>query len=410
MQNSHSKTKFGDNLATARVPDNNSDLQVKVHRKRIIYLSAQGQSPHSSKISPTDTSVVRKPALFSLTTINIKKINTGKPSLSSEVDKWNSDNNRVSHSKTLSVPSTEKDTHMPASGDLTAADKSSGGQECESTDFEMPAQDGSALTTKQSAPSPVPVATEAVSIDEHNKLDGISRNQPLSAEMDLQNNFAMDTATENQLKSFKHDFPLPGHQYVEISEWLHEAIKLIDQYVFSPAGYILPRTTVTIGLSDSGKGINKKIRQRGDCWSRKSSVDKTNSIFLNPALLERDKFLIELLHQLVHALDDGQKAHTGYFKRVCQAIGLTVERHPTASPELMSGIESICLKLPPFPEAFISSKSQTTRMLKIHCPSCGYTCRTTAKWVERGLPVCPCMTTMIAAGAGQLSPDLTSES
>jgi hypothetical protein len=36
------------------------------------------------------------------------------------------------------------------------------------------------------------------------------------------------------------------------------------------------------------------------------------------------------------------------------------------------------------------SKVQPTRMLKLCCASCGYTVRTTAKWVAVGVPTCPC--------------------
>jgi hypothetical protein len=49
-----------------------------------------------------------------------------------------------------------------------------------------------------------------------------------------------------------------------------------------------------------------------------------------------------------------------------------------------------------FPHAALRSglngahKPQGTRMLKVQCGSCGYTVRTTAKWIEVGLPLCPC--------------------
>lgn len=34
-------------------------------------------------------------------------------------------------------------------------------------------------------------------------------------------------------------------------------------------------------------------------------------------------------------------------------------------------------------------KKQTTRMLKCECPQCGYTVRTTRKWLDVAVPVCP---------------------
>lgn len=50
----------------------------------------------------------------------------------------------------------------------------------------------------------------------------------------------------------------------------------------------------------------------------------------------------------------------------------------------------------PYPHAQLDpsctdgKKKQGTRMIKVVCPSCGYTVRTTAKWLEVGLPTCPC--------------------
>jgi hypothetical protein len=37
-------------------------------------------------------------------------------------------------------------------------------------------------------------------------------------------------------------------------------------------------------------------------------------------------------------------------------------------------------------------KKQGTRMLKLEAPCCGYVVRTTQKWIDAGLPSCPCGT------------------
>ena len=34
-------------------------------------------------------------------------------------------------------------------------------------------------------------------------------------------------------------------------------------------------------------------------------------------------------------------------------------------------------------------KKQTTRMIKASCPDCGYTVRTTSKWIDIAVPTCP---------------------
>lgn len=42
------------------------------------------------------------------------------------------------------------------------------------------------------------------------------------------------------------------------------------------------------------------------------------------------------------------------------------------------------------PADFIPVTPQPTRLLKVYCPSCGYTCRITHKWIAKtGTPVCP---------------------
>jgi hypothetical protein len=43
-------------------------------------------------------------------------------------------------------------------------------------------------------------------------------------------------------------------------------------------------------------------------------------------------------------------------------------------------------------------KKDGTRMLKVVCPECGYTVRTTAKWPAVGVPSCACWAEMEVSG------------
>lgn len=52
--------------------------------------------------------------------------------------------------------------------------------------------------------------------------------------------------------------------------------------------------------------------------------------------------------------------------------------------------------LGPYPHAAVTPSATTsaapkqgTRMLKCECPACGYTVRTTRKWLDLGEPLCP---------------------
>jgi hypothetical protein len=61
--------------------------------------------------------------------------------------------------------------------------------------------------------------------------------------------------------------------------------------------------------------------------------------------------------------------------------------------------EGEMLYVPYFWEAYLNgcadSDNRGTRLIKVACPQCGYTVRTTRQWIETGLPVCgPCETPM----------------
>jgi hypothetical protein len=68
----------------------------------------------------------------------------------------------------------------------------------------------------------------------------------------------------------------------------------------------------------------------------------------------------------------------------------------SAGEELQQRIKAELLaNLPQYPHAMLDMqlrpvKKQSTRMLKAKCPECGYTIRTSQKWLEVGLPTCPC--------------------
>lgn len=41
-------------------------------------------------------------------------------------------------------------------------------------------------------------------------------------------------------------------------------------------------------------------------------------------------------------------------------------------------------------------KKQSTRLIKVECPCCGYVARVTRKWLKEGRPKCPKGETMLA--------------
>lgn len=214
---------------------------------------------------------------------------------------------------------------------------------------------------------------------------------------------AVDQETENALDgAFKRYNPSAPVKAVPTREaWLENCVNEFHKRVFSPVGHPLPPVKVAIGFP-SAKGVSKKRRTLGQCWSREASDDGLNQIFLNPTLASAEQIVDVLAHELVHAVDDCKSGHKGAFWKICKAVGLTVGTPATASagPSLKVTIEEICRDLGPLPHATLHAidqeKKQSTRLLKVECPACGYTCRIAAKWIGYGLPICPCTSRMAA--------------
>lgn len=149
---------------------------------------------------------------------------------------------------------------------------------------------------------------------------------------------------------------------------------------------------VSTGFPSRG-GLTKVI---GECWAARASEDETSHhIFINPRLTDVVEVVATLAHEMVHAADDGEHKHKGPFTRAVRGLGL--EGRPTATfagaafGEYARGIDARIGTYPHVGLVPISvTKKQTTRMLKLEADCCGYIARTTKKWIEIGLPSCPC--------------------
>jgi hypothetical protein len=64
-----------------------------------------------------------------------------------------------------------------------------------------------------------------------------------------------------------------------------------------------------------------------------------------------------------------------------------------AGETLLIRLREIITELGDYPHAKltpINKKPQSTRMLKVECPDCGWMARTSRKWIDLGLPTCGC--------------------
>jgi hypothetical protein len=149
----------------------------------------------------------------------------------------------------------------------------------------------------------------------------------------------------------------------------------------------------SIGWPSRG-ALSRRTRVVGQCWSRETSKDGNCQIFISPVLITPVEVLDTLAHELVHVVTPGAQ-HRGKFITVSRAVGLT-EGKPTsaaAGAELRVVLEEIAHNLGPLPHPAISPAlrlaKQSTRMIKCECPDCGYTARTSRKWITVGAPICP---------------------
>lgn len=131
----------------------------------------------------------------------------------------------------------------------------------------------------------------------------------------------------------------------------------------------------------------------GQCWSQTQSRDNSTEIFISPTIDDPLEAGAILAHELVHAAIGTDKGHGTAFKRLAIAIGLTGKMTSTeASPRLIKRLADLYDLIGKYPHASLKDlqlKKQTTRLIKVVCPDCGYTVRVTRQWLDEGNPRCP---------------------
>jgi ribosomal protein L37E len=177
--------------------------------------------------------------------------------------------------------------------------------------------------------------------------------------------------------------------------WLSRAIGELRPR-FEAAGYQMP-TNVKASC-----GFPKGARATGQIFDCKMSEAGMYEIFINPQGDDSLRTLQTLLHEMVHAAVGTECGHRKPFKHCKNAVGI---QGPYASesltPECTEFMAGVIDRLGPYPHKrlVLNEKKQTTRLLKVVCPSCGYTVRTTLIRLAVGVPTCPCGTEMVAVDA-----------
>lgn len=188
---------------------------------------------------------------------------------------------------------------------------------------------------------------------------------------------------------------MTNNTHIHREAWLDEfAVHL--RPVFVDAGFPIPANIrVTCGFP-SRQAMGKRI---GECWASSASRDGHFEVMVSP-VIEDPLFVAGVLaHELCHAAVGLKCGHKGPFKQLALAIGLTGKMTATVPGDLFKRHAAPILEdLGPYPHAALNPNSessgppkQSTRNIKVICPDCGYTVRTTRFWLDSdaGAPICP---------------------
>jgi hypothetical protein len=186
-------------------------------------------------------------------------------------------------------------------------------------------------------------------------------------------------------------------EYVQTREqWLERASALIrERLIPQLQGH---RCRLSCGWPHKA-AVARTARRVGECWYPEHSTDHTShNLFISSALENPIEVLETLAHELIHVAAGPNVGHKGAFVKIAKSIGFKAPWTSTpATPELIGRLNGLLVNLGPYPHAAIDKsgrKKQSTRMLKVVCPECGYTVRTTQQWIDTGLPTCVCGTEM----------------
>jgi hypothetical protein len=187
---------------------------------------------------------------------------------------------------------------------------------------------------------------------------------------------------------------MPKKTYTTREDWLAAAVTLLTS-LFERNGYAVPKgVKVTCGWPGCGS-IFKRI---GECWPAESSEGMFHELFISPRLddvIGEQGVLATLVHEMVHATVGCKAGHKGPFRKCATALGLEGKMTETiAGAELCKELEIISSKLGPYSHKRLipikGVKKQTTRLLKVQCPTCDYVARVTRTHLsEKGAPICP---------------------
>lgn len=175
--------------------------------------------------------------------------------------------------------------------------------------------------------------------------------------------------------------------YQTREEWLNAALSIIRDRVPGLAS----RVRVACGFPST----YTRSGTLSECWPDQASRDGTWEVLISPTVALPTEVFTLLLGSVLHTLPGAASKTSNTYRSACLDAGLAPADESwktlTGTEYLWETYAQDLEALGVYPHAEIQAgtrKVQQTRMIKLCCPSCGYTIRTTAKWIATGLPVC----------------------
>jgi hypothetical protein len=178
-------------------------------------------------------------------------------------------------------------------------------------------------------------------------------------------------------------------KYTTRESWLLAAVDLLRP-IFLAKNHVIPTDVmVSCGFASTGT----RSHHVGQCWSKQSSANDQNQIFISPALHEPVEVLDTLVHELVHAVDDCKHKHGKEFKKIALSLGMKGPmRSADAGPELKETLTQLAKKLGSYPHGKLKvthHKAVSRSRARAKCPECGFQVPMYRKFLAYGPPLCP---------------------
>ena len=171
-------------------------------------------------------------------------------------------------------------------------------------------------------------------------------------------------------------------------EWLNATVALIRAQVPAIGNQ---RIRITCGFPST----YTRSGTLAECWPDAASKDGTWEVMISPTVALPVEVFTLVAAMALHTVPGGASRTSTSYRTACMDLGLAPTDEAwkglTGTDDFWATFGSALEALGPYPHAEVMASkkaTQTTRMLKLTCPLCGYTIRTSAKWIATGLPVC----------------------